>query len=81
MTTAEQADLIDTAEEGLTTAIDALRDLVRSAPARWRDLDSYIIAHLVAWRDGDNRYDATALPRLRERFDEDEEDDVVEVRP
>lgn len=35
----------------------------------FKDMDSYIIAHLRGWLEGDNRYDLTAIPRLIERID------------
>jgi hypothetical protein len=63
--TRERLDLLEAAANALTTAIDLITEATEGTE-REDAAQSYIIGNLVAWRDGENRHDDTAIPYLAE---------------
>jgi hypothetical protein len=69
----ERIDMLNEAQRKLAEAIELIGCAVQGTEYE-ASADAYILGHLRAWMDGDNKYDTTSIPRLIERFTGEESD-------
>jgi Arc/MetJ-type ribon-helix-helix transcriptional regulator len=70
----ERRFLLEDAQIKIHEAIEAIREAVRDTENE-RSAEAYIIAHLEGWAEGTNSHEFTAIPRLLEDLEKDEDDE------
>lgn len=71
----ERIDLLEKAHEHLWSAIDCIRTALEDTELI-NQAESYIIAHLENWAEGNNPYDYTNIQNLIKQIKNREEEDV-----
>ncbi len=66
----EKIEMLVEAQEKIHHAVELIKEAMVETGQKEAACKAYIIPHLEKWADGDNPYDATAIPRLIEHLRE-----------
>ena len=71
MSKQERLEMLENAENLIFEDIELIRDAVEETESA-AACERYILGHLDNWANGNNPYDDTAIPRLKEMIENDD---------